>query len=325
VLVRPIEPEDRAALAAGFERLSEQSRYRRFFSPMRRLSPGQLDYLTLVDHHDHEAIVAFDDESGDIIGVARYVRTGDDIAEPAITVADDWQGRGIGSSLLDALVRRAHEEGIHRFEATVLADNPAAIAVLSQLGDTTTSRGGPEVELLIDLGTPETPASGTGIARLLRAAAAGTVDPAMALWHRLAPRRRPLGGPVRDVVVVAMAEGDDPFVLRTGEELARLLGCSVHLVGAQRPLLDDRSSLDRRLRDAAEHLERNGLAVEVHLRLGDLAAVLLHVAWEEQARLIVVGDPGGDHPAGGLVKPPWDHVTHHADCDVLIARAGKRG
>ena len=58
VTVRPIRPQDAAPLRAGFERLSEESRYRRFLSPMQQLSGPMLRYLTEVDHHDHEALVA---------------------------------------------------------------------------------------------------------------------------------------------------------------------------------------------------------------------------------------------------------------------------
>ena len=68
LLIRPIEPADRERVAAGFERLSPESRYRRFFSPLPELSGRQLDYLTRVDHHDHEALVALDADSGE--GVA---------------------------------------------------------------------------------------------------------------------------------------------------------------------------------------------------------------------------------------------------------------
>jgi len=64
VLIRPIAPEDRDELVAGFERLSAESRYRRFFGPMVRLSERDLDRLTQVDHHDHEALVAIDAGSG---------------------------------------------------------------------------------------------------------------------------------------------------------------------------------------------------------------------------------------------------------------------
>src|SRR4051794_20036966 len=115
--IRPVTPDDRAIIRRGFERLGPQSRYRRFFGPMPGLGERDLDYLTRADHHDHEAFVAIDPESGDGVGVARYVRTAPDAAEPAIAVVDDWQGRGVGTRLLDALVERALAEGIARFDA----------------------------------------------------------------------------------------------------------------------------------------------------------------------------------------------------------------
>src|SRR5919107_1663133 len=114
VRVRPIEPEDRAALVAAFERLSPETRYRRFFGPVNELSRRALDHLTVVDHADHEALVALDEEDA-IVGVARYVRIGEGEAEPAIVIADDWQGRGLGSRLLALLVERARAERIERF------------------------------------------------------------------------------------------------------------------------------------------------------------------------------------------------------------------
>jgi GNAT superfamily N-acetyltransferase len=114
VLVRPIAPDDRAALAAGFARLSPESRFRRFLSPKKQLTEDDLDVLTRVDHHDHEALVALEADTGEGIGVARFVRTGPDRAEPAVVVADDWQGRGVGTLLLDLLAERAWEEGSAR-------------------------------------------------------------------------------------------------------------------------------------------------------------------------------------------------------------------
>ena len=137
VEIRPLEPDDRDLIADGFERLSPESRYRRFFGPMPHLQPRHLDFLTQVDHHDHEALIAVDCESGKAVGVARYVRTGDDAAEPAIAVTDDWHGRGVATRLLDQLADRAREDGITRFDAPVLAGNQDAIAVLERLGNTT--------------------------------------------------------------------------------------------------------------------------------------------------------------------------------------------
>ena len=133
--VRPIEPGDRDALQDAFEQLSLQSRYERFLSPLDHMSNAMVRYFTEVDHHDHEALVAFDPDSGRLVGVARYVREKDpDVAEAAITVADDWHGRGLGTALLNEIAERAREEGVKRFTAYVLARNDDMIDLLFRLG-----------------------------------------------------------------------------------------------------------------------------------------------------------------------------------------------
>jgi hypothetical protein len=78
--IRPVTPADRETLRQGFERLSPESRYRRFFGPQPELSERDLDYLTDVDHHNHEALVATDPDTGDAVGVARFVRTAGSVA-----------------------------------------------------------------------------------------------------------------------------------------------------------------------------------------------------------------------------------------------------
>jgi len=173
MLVRPIAPDDRDELAAGFERLSPESRYRRFFGAMPRLSSRDLDRLTQVDHHDHEALVAVEEASGRGVAVARFVRTQPDEAEPAVVVADDWQRRGLGGQLLCLLAERAREEGIARFRAHVLAQNSAAIAALRGLGETETRHMGRELELEIRLTAPE-PAR-RDLLSILREVCAGTI------------------------------------------------------------------------------------------------------------------------------------------------------
>src|SRR6476469_1483205 len=85
VEIRPIEPDDRDALARGFDRLSERSRYRRFLSPRGPLSEAELSYLTEVDHRDHEALVAVDPETNEGVGVARFIRSAED---PALAEID---------------------------------------------------------------------------------------------------------------------------------------------------------------------------------------------------------------------------------------------
>ena len=133
-MVRPIEPSDMNLLRRGLERLSDESRYRRFLSPVSRLNQSQLRYLTDLDHHDHEALIALEPDSGEALGVARYVRTAPEAAEFAVTVIDDWQGRGLGSALLDLLAGRAREEGITHFGALVLAENEEMLELLRRLG-----------------------------------------------------------------------------------------------------------------------------------------------------------------------------------------------
>jgi GNAT superfamily N-acetyltransferase len=177
--IRPIGPGDRNALAQGFERLGSESRYLRFFGSVDHLSEDQLTYLTEVDHHDHEALVALDLDTRDGVGVARFVKTADEVAEPAVAVADDWQRSGVGTGLLEALAQRAREEGVRTFAAYALADNAAVIALLAHLGPTRTLDHGREVELLIAL--DENPGTPPGLHHLLRHAAERVVRPS---WRR---------------------------------------------------------------------------------------------------------------------------------------------
>ena len=156
VEIRPIESYDKDALAAALEESSGEAIYRRFLGPHGPLSATELRYLTEVDHHDHEALVAVDpeDQSGRSVGVARYIRDRDrhDSAEIAVAVLEAWQGRGVGKALLHGLADRAREEGISRFTALMLAHNTAMRHLLADLGATRVlSTGAGSVELAVDL------------------------------------------------------------------------------------------------------------------------------------------------------------------------------
>ena len=174
--IRPIRPEDKRALIGGFERLSDQSRYRRFLTPHGRLSEAELRYFTEVDHHDHEALVAIDPRTGDGVGVARYVRSREDrsSAELAIAVVDAWQRRGVGTRLAIALADRARHEGVTVFTGLVLAENELMLNLAKELGQVRTvhhERG--TVELSVELR-----ALGPGhLRRVLRAVAARDLKP----------------------------------------------------------------------------------------------------------------------------------------------------
>jgi GNAT superfamily N-acetyltransferase len=136
VLIRRLRSSDSELLLRGFRRLSPESRYRRFLAPTPELSDGTVRYLVEIDHHDHEALVAVDEECNEGVGVARYVRNParPSAAEVAVTVVDDWQGRGLGTLLLEAITMRAREEGVDTFTALMLVGNKQMMDLLQRLG-----------------------------------------------------------------------------------------------------------------------------------------------------------------------------------------------
>jgi len=135
VRIRQGHSSDRELLLRSFERLSPESRYRRFLAPMPEMTEGMVRYLTEIDHHDHEAMIALDEQTGEGVGVARYVRDLErpEVAEVAVTVIDDWQGRGLGTLLLEVISARARDEGITSFTALMLATNEEMIDLLKRL------------------------------------------------------------------------------------------------------------------------------------------------------------------------------------------------
>jgi len=139
VTIRMLRPEDRDALLAGFEGLSPESRYFRFFTPMPRMPASILDRLIHTDGVDHVALAAWRD-AGDPgtapIGVARFVRLtpGGDTAEAAIAVVDHMQARGVGRLLLGELCAAARERGIRRFRGEIIVRNEAVVSLLHEVG-----------------------------------------------------------------------------------------------------------------------------------------------------------------------------------------------
>jgi RimJ/RimL family protein N-acetyltransferase len=156
VLIRQVQPADAPLLAEGFARLSPQSRRMRFLARKDQLSAAELRYFTDVDHHDHEALGALDQADGRGVGVARYVRDAEDAhaAEIAVTIVDDWQGRGLGTELLTRLSCRARSEGIHRFTALVAEDNRAMAGLLRNMSASLVGRSPGTVEYEVTLMPP---------------------------------------------------------------------------------------------------------------------------------------------------------------------------
>ena len=153
VLIRQVRSTDAPLLADGFARLSPRSRRMRFLGTKTTLSAAELRYFTEVDHHDHEAIGALSAADGRGVGIARYVRDAGDpqAAEIAVTVVDDWQGRGLGTELLFRLSGRARQAGINRFTALVAAENVAVAGLARKLGACLAGRGPGTVEYEVAL------------------------------------------------------------------------------------------------------------------------------------------------------------------------------
>ena len=136
VELRPVGPDDKPLLKQGMAMLSPASRRLRFMSPIENLSRSQLAYLTEIDHESHLAwgvIVA-----GQPVAVARLVRLSGspDIAEIAITVVDDWQGRGIGKLLVRVLAEIGRSVDIERFVFEALPENEGIVRLLGYFGAT---------------------------------------------------------------------------------------------------------------------------------------------------------------------------------------------
>lgn len=151
--IRPLEPSDRAGVAALFKRLSPESRRQRFLGPKPTLSDRELTYLTTVDHRWHEALAAVDRRDGSIVGVARYVRVPErpDAADGAIAVADEHHGRGIGTALLRCLIARARVNRFSILTATTLWENRPARALLRGAGFQARGSSGAVIDLELEL------------------------------------------------------------------------------------------------------------------------------------------------------------------------------
>lgn len=136
--LRPIRPDDKDRLQAGLQLLSPRSRLLRFHTRIERLTEEQLRYATEIDHRGHVAWIALDADDPEAPGMAlgQYVRStsASHVAEAAITVVDDYQGRGLGTIMLAILAEVALANGVRVFRNYVLADNDAMLELFDQLG-----------------------------------------------------------------------------------------------------------------------------------------------------------------------------------------------
>ena len=150
--VRALGPDDRDALAAAFARLSPESRRRRFLGPKPALSARELTFLTEVDHVRHEALAAIDGD-GSIVAVARYNAWSprEQVADLAVVVIDEWQGRRLGTRLAHAAIQRARANGFALLTGTTLWDNRPARRMLRTLGFNTVAYEGALLDMELRL------------------------------------------------------------------------------------------------------------------------------------------------------------------------------
>lgn len=177
IRIRPIGPDDKAALAAGLRELSPQSQYLRFLQLRSEFTERELAYLTELDYVDHFAWAALATGEPGVpgVGVARYVRDHErpDTAEAAVVVIDRFHNRGVGGLLLRALAETAVRNGIHHLRGYVASENRRVLDSLRERGGVIGQAAGGLVPVEFPLPAPDH----NSIAyRALRAAAAGRAE-----------------------------------------------------------------------------------------------------------------------------------------------------
>ena len=155
--VLPLEHTDKATLAAEYETLAPESQRRRFLAPVLHLTDSMLEHLVDdVDGINHIALVLCVEASPDVydpVALARMVRYGDvpDAVDLAVTVKDEWQGRGVATVLLEVLLR-GRPAGVGRIVTEIFSDNRASLRMLHRLGRTSVENlGGGVSEVVVDL------------------------------------------------------------------------------------------------------------------------------------------------------------------------------
>jgi RimJ/RimL family protein N-acetyltransferase len=153
VTIRALRPEDRSGMLSAVERVSAQSRYRRFFGSKRQFTEKETDFFVNVDFVKHVALVASLDEGGQttIIGGGRYIVTQPETAELAFAIVDEYQGQRVGTALLRHLVLIARASGLRQLVAEVLPENAPMLALFGNFGFTAKRTSGEVVHVALDL------------------------------------------------------------------------------------------------------------------------------------------------------------------------------
>lgn len=135
LLVRPVEAADEARLEEFFDRVSDEDRRFRFLSPRKHIGHEQLAPMVKVDHQGTESWVAFDQAGGALVGTAMLACDAAlDTGEIAVSVCQDWRGKGVGWALLDVVARAAQDRGLRRVISIEDRENHAAIELEREKG-----------------------------------------------------------------------------------------------------------------------------------------------------------------------------------------------
>jgi acetyltransferase len=133
--VRPIRPEDEAALVAFLQKTSKEDLRLRFFAPMKEFTHPFVARLTQIDYARAMAFVATDTQTGDILGVVRmHSDSAYESAEYAILVRSDLKGRGLGWALMELMISYARSEGLRHLTGQVLRSNRKMLDMCRHLG-----------------------------------------------------------------------------------------------------------------------------------------------------------------------------------------------
>ena len=150
--IRPMRPTDSDLEKQFVRHLSDDSRYFRFMQSLHELTPAMLEHFTHPDYDHEMALIATLIHEGNEreIGVARYVKYADgEHCEFAIAVADAWQGKGVGTLLMQELFRVARDKGLTVMEGFVLTANRSMLKLARSLGFTTTRHDGDATQMTV--------------------------------------------------------------------------------------------------------------------------------------------------------------------------------
>lgn len=146
ITIRPIRPEDAESEHEFIKALSPQSRYYRFMGNFHELSRTMLIRLTQIDY-DHEMALVATDEHGSMLGIAQYARNPDyETAEFGLVVTDAWQGKGVGSALMNRLAVIAKRHNLKALIGFVLTDNTGMLELVKSLGYQVTKSDDPLIK-----------------------------------------------------------------------------------------------------------------------------------------------------------------------------------